>query len=308
VQTINFIGAGRVGQTLGRLWRDSGALLVQDVLTRSMDSARQACEFMGHGVAVTHLEEMRPADLWLLAVQDANIGDVAQALAQADAGEQKRASAMKAEHASAQGTLSEGHAEWHAAIVFHCSGALGSDLLAPLAAQGWHCASAHCILSFATPALAVAQFAGTPCALEGDARACAALEAVFKPIGAQCFSLELEHKLIYHAAAVFATNFLPVLQQTAEEAWRAAGVPQSLLPDLRQRLLGNAAANIARLGPMAALTGPAAREDTVAIARQARAVTDWDAEAGRAYEALSALALRMAKAHREASASTASNR
>ncbi len=294
MRTINFIGAGRVGQTLGRLWRDTGTLVVQDVLTRSVDSARQACEFMGQGVAVQRLEDMRPADLWMLAVQDSHIGGVAQALAQTLTGQE----------VGAQVLSSEGRAP----IAFHCSGALGSDLLAPLATQGWHCASAHCILSFATPALAVSQFAGTPCALEGDAIACTALEAAFQPIGAECFSLALEHKLIYHAAAVFATNFLPVLQQTAEDAWLAAGVPQSLLPGLRQRLLENAVANITRLGPMAALTGPAARQDTLAIARQARAVTDWDAEAGQAYEALSALALRMAKAHKEASASTASKR
>jgi predicted short-subunit dehydrogenase-like oxidoreductase (DUF2520 family) len=304
VQTINFIGAGRVGQTLGKLWHDSSILVVQDVLTRSMASARQACEFMGHGVAVSHLADMRPADMWMLAVQDAHLGDIAQALGRARAGEQTCEPAREAAQTFAQAPSTESRMP----IAFHCSGALGSDLLAPLAAQGWHCASAHCILSFATPAPAVAQFRGTPCALEGEASACAALEAVFRPIGAQCFSLALEHKLVYHAAAVFATNFLPVLQQTAEDAWRAAGVPPSLLPGLRQRLLENAVDNITRLGPLAALTGPAARQDTVAIARQARAVTDWDAEVGRAYEALSALALRMAKAHSEATASTASNR
>jgi predicted short-subunit dehydrogenase-like oxidoreductase (DUF2520 family) len=107
---------------------------------------------------------------------------------------------------------------------------------------------------------------------------------------------------------VFATNFLPVLQSVAEDAWLASGVPQDLLPDLRASLLNNAVANITRLGPAGALTGPAARGDVAAIATQAQAVIQWDAQAGAAYEALSALALRLAKAAKASSATTATKR
>jgi len=53
-------------------------------------------------------------------------------------------------------------------------------------------------------------------------------------------------------------------------------------------------ANITHLGPQGALTGPAARGDVAAIARQAQAVGAWDEKAGDAYQALSALALRLA--------------
>jgi predicted short-subunit dehydrogenase-like oxidoreductase (DUF2520 family) len=166
--------------------------------------------------------------------------------------------------------------------------------LAPLAALGWHTASAHCILSFATPQAAVDQFAGTVCALEGDASACAVLRPLFAAIGAQCFDLASEHKLLYHAAAVFATNFLPVLQSVAEDAWRSAGVPAHLLPGLRATLLSHAVNNITTLGPAAALTGPAARGDVGAIARQSLSVAAWDPLTGTAYDALSALALRLA--------------
>jgi predicted short-subunit dehydrogenase-like oxidoreductase (DUF2520 family) len=59
-------------------------------------------------------------------------------------------------------------------------------------------------------------------------------------------------------------------------------------------LLNNAVANITRLGPQGALTGPAARGDTAAIARQAQAVGAWDNQTGDAYRALSVLALRLA--------------
>ena len=67
----------------------------------------------------------------------------------------------------------------------------------------------------------------------------------------------------------------------------------------------NAVANIVRTGPQGALTGPAARGDTTAIARQSAAVAQWDPQAGAAYDALSTLALRMAKTNKDTIATNA---
>ena len=289
--TLNLIGAGRVGQTLARLWTQAGVFAVQDVLTRSPASAQAACDFVGAGAPVQAVDAMRRADVWLIATTDAHIAASAAALA--------ARAAQWPWFASASPTRQTGSADAApypscAPTAFHCSGALGADQLAPLAALGWHTASVHPILSFATAQAACAQFAGTPCALEGDPTACARLQDAFTAIGAQCFAVRSQDKLLYHAAAVFATNFLPVLQSVAEDAWRATGVPEALLPHLRASLLHNAVANITHLGPQGALTGPAARGDIAAIARQAAAVGGWDEKAGDAYRALSALALRLA--------------
>jgi predicted short-subunit dehydrogenase-like oxidoreductase (DUF2520 family) len=278
--TLNLIGSGRVGQTLARLWNQQNAFAVQDVLTRSLPSAQSAVDFIGAGRAVDQLHAMRSADVWMLAVPDAHIATVARQLA-------------------------DQFKDLPPATAFHCSGALGAAALEPLAALGWQVASAHCILSFASIPDAVNQFPGTACALEGDASACATLHTAFTTIGAQCFGVRSEDKVLYHAAAVFATNFLPVLQALAEDAWRATGVPAELLPHLRASLLANAVANINRLGPAGALTGPAARGDVAAIARQAHVVADWDPQAGAAYDALSALALRMAASTKAIKDSTA---
>jgi predicted short-subunit dehydrogenase-like oxidoreductase (DUF2520 family) len=215
----------------------------------------------------------------MLAVPDVQIASVAQALAEAVA------TISPSTPSSVQRPRP---------LVFHCSGAQGAASLAPLAALGWRTASAHCILSFAAPEVALVQFAGTACALEGDATARAALGEAFSAIGAECFEVASEHKLLYHAAAVFATNFLPILQAVAEDAWQATGVPTHLLPQLRANLLRNAADNITRLGPLGALTGPAARNDVAAIEQQAAVVSAWDAPSGAAYRALSVLALRLA--------------
>jgi predicted short-subunit dehydrogenase-like oxidoreductase (DUF2520 family) len=294
--TLNLVGAGRVGQTLGRLWAQAGVFAVQDVLTRSPASAQAACDFVGAGVPVAHWDVMRSADVWLIATTDAQIAASAAALAAQAAQWPALAptSPIRQTGLAIAASPAAPAAPPPSPTAFHCSGALGADQLAPLAALGWHTASAHPILSFATPQAACAQFPGTPCALEGDPVAHALLQDAFSAIGAQCFEVRSQDKLLYHAAAVFATNFLPVLQSVAEDAWRATGVPETLLPHLRASLLNNAVANITRLGPQGALTGPAARGDIAAIARQAQAVGAWDEKAGDAYQALSALALRLA--------------
>lgn len=268
--TINLVGGGRVGQTLGRLITQSGHYQVQDVLTRSESSASNAVAFIGAGRPVQHLCDMYAADLWLLAVPDGQIATVASALARLDVAQTP-------------------------ALALHCSGALGAVELTPLKDKGWHIASAHCLLSFAQPVTALAQFAGTPCALEGDARATAELRVLFTRLGAQCFDLAAADKLLYHAGAVFATNFLPVLQDLSEQLWQHAGMPPELARQMRATLLNNAANNIVRLGPQGALTGPAARGDTELVASQGDAVRRWNAPAGAAYVALSQLASQLAQ-------------
>ncbi|MDT8989995.1 Rossmann-like and DUF2520 domain-containing protein [Curvibacter sp. APW13] len=271
--TLNIVGAGRVGRTLAYLWHAHGQFSIQGVACRSPESAHEAVAFIGAGTAID-AQELPPADVWMLAVPDASIAAVAQSLA------------THAPPPTATGA---------APVVFHCAGASGSELLQPLTDLGWRSASAHCILSFARADTAVAQFDGTVCALEGEASACALLQGAFEAIGGQCFALQRQDKLLYHAAAVFATNFLPVLQSVAEEAWAASGVPAALLPHLRQTLLANAVRNITTLGPAGALTGPAARGDTAHIARQSAVVHQWSEGAGRAYDALSSLALQLAQ-------------
>jgi len=291
--SLNLVGAGRVGQTLARLWMQAGVFAVQDVLTRSSASAQAACDFIGAGTTARSLDTMRPADIWLIATADAQIAASAAALAAQAPAMVPLAPASPSNPKDLSDPASRATPAT-SSIAFHCSGALGADQLAPLAALGWHTASVHPILSFATAEAACTQFAGTPCALEGAQAARALLQDAFTAIGAQCFEVRSQDKLLYHAAAVFATNFLPVLQSVAEDAWRATGVPEALLPHLRTSLLHNAVANITRLGPQGALTGPAARGDTAAIARQAAAVGAWDEKAGDAYSALSALAMRLA--------------
>ena len=278
MKTLNIIGAGRVGRSLAHLWHRHGVFAIQDVLTRSEISADEAVQFIGAGRAVTHLSGMRAADVWMLAVPDSQINTVAKELAK-DHVKMPLAGVFIASDA----------------IIFHCSGALSAVELQPLRDKGSQVASAHCILSFSAPSSAVTQFSGTPCALEGDVAAMQTLQPAFAAIGANCFDIAEKDKILYHAAAVFATNFLPVLQVVAADLWRSSGMPQDMIAPLNASLLLKAVQNIAKQGAAKALTGPAARGDKELVALQSTAVADWNTQAGAAYVALSELALLIAK-------------
>jgi predicted short-subunit dehydrogenase-like oxidoreductase (DUF2520 family) len=269
--TLNVIGCGRVGQTLAALLHQHGQVQLQDLYSRSFTSAEQAAQFVGAGKPVAELAHMRTAEVWLLSVPDAQVGTAAQALAEA------------------QGTKLAG------AIVCHNSGFLSAAVLQPLQALGCHVASAHPVLNFASPHTGVRQFAGTPCGLEGDAPALAWLHRALSAIGGRCFDIASADKPLYHAAAVFSSNFTVVLQGLAQDAWRSAGVPPELMRPLTEALLKSTVDNVLAMGPAHALTGPAARGDTAVVQAQGEVVKGWSVPAGQVYTTLSELAAQLKK-------------
>ncbi len=268
---LAIVGAGKVGRTLGRLWRQAGRFAPGDIVARSHDGAAEAAAFVGGGRPLAAPALPEAADVYLIAVPDREIAAVAAALAAAP-------------------QLAPG------AVAFHCSGALSSAELAPLAARGLAVASAHPVLSFADPARAAAQFGGTLCGIEGDAAALAVLEPALAAIGARCFPVRAESKLLYHAGSVFASNFSVVLLDLALRAYRDSGLDEATARALLAPLVRKAVDNALALGPAAALTGPAARGDLDLVGRQQACVAEWDATAGEAYRALTELAISMAQA------------
>ncbi|MYM29187.1 DUF2520 domain-containing protein [Duganella sp. CY15W] len=257
--TFNLIGAGHVGRVLGRLLAERG-YQIQQVLTRSAASAQQAVDFIGAGSVAADYAQLRSAGVHVLAVGDDQIVPACAALAQAVA--------------------------LDGSIVFHCSGALASDRLQRARDAGALVASVHPIRSFADPAAVAAQFAGTFCGVEGDDGALAVLTPALQAIGAQVVPINAEAKTVYHAAAVFASNYLVTVLDAALRAYQAAGIPEPVARQLAQPLATESMANVFRLGAAPALSGPIARGDLATVARQQQAVSAWDAATGALYAAL----------------------
>lgn len=267
--TLNVIGAGHVGRVLGRLLAGVDGVTVQDVLTRSPASANAAVAFIGAGTPAGSYSALRHADVTLLAVSDDQIAPACAALAAAG--------------------LQAG------AVVFHCSGALASTALQAAADAGVAVASVHPIRSFADPAKVAASFDGTYCGVEGDARALAVLAPLLLAIGARPVPIDPAAKTVYHAAAVFASNYLVTVMDAALRAYQAAGIPEEVARELTRPLATEALANVFRLGAAPALSGPIARGDMATVARQQQAVQQWDAPTGALYADLVAPTVALAR-------------
>jgi predicted short-subunit dehydrogenase-like oxidoreductase (DUF2520 family) len=259
--TLNMIGCGHVGKTLGRLWHASGSFALQDVLTRSPQSAAQAVRFIGAGRPLNGLAGLRSADLWLIATPDDAIETACEALAKT-------------------GLLGPDQ------VVFHCSGALPSSVLRAAAGCGAAVASVHPIKSFADPGFAAEHFAGTWCGIEGDAAALALLDPACRAIGAHPVPIDPEFKSVYHGAAVFASNYLVTVLDLALQAYEKAGVPRETAQQLIEPLVRGTVENVFSVGTTAALSGPIARGDMATALKQYRALSAWNPRIGRVYKAL----------------------
>lgn len=248
MKTLALIGAGKVGQSLARLWHTHGVFKIMTVTNRTEDSAARAVAFIGTG---TPAKTPAAADIYMIAVPDTEIESCARTLKVAPD-----------------------------SIIFHCSGAYPSTILNVTGAKT---ASLHPFMTFATP---LDDFSGVPCALEGHPDTVSVLSAAVTAIGGQAVPISTTHKEIYHAAAVFSCNYLPVLIESGLRCLEKAGIEKNdgmniLMPIIR-RTIDNIEAN----GPAASLTGPIARGDSNLIEKQFKALHEWSKDLAALYAAL----------------------
>ncbi len=262
--TISIIGCGKVGQTLGRLWQTNHVVKIQGILNRSAASGTAALAFIGAGTVANNYADLRPADIFLIATPDDQIAACCEALVNAKC-------------------LAKDN------IVFHCSGALSSSILQVASAHGAAIASIHPIRSFAVPEKIIGDFAGTYCSIEGDQHALDSLTLLFNAIGAQLVTIKSEDKVLYHAAAVFASNYLVTLIDTAVQTYRQAGITQDVALKMMGPLVRETIENALAIGTQNALTGPIARGDAATVVTQYRAVKRWDKRYGELYKQLGKL-------------------
>jgi predicted short-subunit dehydrogenase-like oxidoreductase (DUF2520 family) len=165
-------------------------------------------------------------------------------------------------------------------VVAHMAGSLGLDVLAGHAKTG----SLHPLVPLPNAELGARRLTSHAWfAVAGDPLVTEAVVA----LGGHPLTVDDDHRVAYHAAAVVASNHLVALLAQSERIAASAGLPLEAYLDLVRATVDNVAA----LGPRDALTGPAARGDEVTIARHLRALPD---DERALYEALSEACRRLA--------------
>lgn len=177
-------------------------------------------------------------------------------------------------------------------IVLHLSGVQGQEALSDLVTTRAALGSLHPLQAIADPESAPERLRGVWAAVEGMPRAIDAAENLARDMGMRPWRLTAKTKAVYHAGAVFASNYLVVVLAVAQRLVRHAGLSDAEAWEALTPLIEGTFDNLRREGPVAALTGPVARADEDTIATHLATLTYDDA---RLYRALGRAALELAQ-------------
>ncbi len=153
----------------------------------------------------------------------------------------------------------------HGRVCLHCSGILTSDVLAPLRSMGAAIGSLHPLQTFPLPPPSPAVFRRTTFYFEGDTRARPAAQRLVKRLGSSLRLLRPRDKILYHAAAVMASNYQVAIFDAALKLLGRCGFSRAEGRKMLSPLAVRTVKNLATQDPSSALTGPIARGDVEVV-------------------------------------------
>ena len=237
---IGFIGAGKVGFSLGKFFHQGG-LPVTGYYSRHRGSAQEAAAWTGTKQYDDLEGLVRASDAIFLTVPDGAIASVYQRLRDFDlAGKQ----------------------------LCHCSGALTAREAFP----GWQDSgtsyySIHPLFPISDKLVAWRELSGAFFCLEGEGPHLPWWQQTLTALGARVRLLPRERKAAYHAACAMASNLMCALVQESLTLLAGCGFSQQeALAALRPLMEANLH-HVCRVGPEQALTGPVERGDGATVAK-----------------------------------------
>jgi predicted short-subunit dehydrogenase-like oxidoreductase (DUF2520 family) len=223
---LTIIGAGRAAWTFGKLWRRTGGE-IRAIHTRR-GGGSEAARLLETDERPLRPEALGDAGLVLFALPDRVISDSWNSLREAIPA---------------------------TAVLFHSSGALTSALFGRPS-----CFSLHPLRSLAPVGTDGLDLTGTLFTWEGDPATLDLAGRIVSAAGGLLRRVDPQRKLLYHAAAVFGSNYIAALLEEARLMMEEAG-----LEDTREAvaiLAGSAISNWASTGEAGGFTGPIRRGDT----------------------------------------------
>lgn len=261
---IGFIGAGKVGCTLGKYFRENG-IPVSGYYNRTSEHAKEAAEFTDTLYYEDVNDLINESDMIFITVSDNSIPMVYGSL-------DKKILAGK--------------------IIAHSSGALSSSVFTDSGTYGFYGYSIHPIYAVNDRFTAYKNFQNAFITIEGNEDKIDFLLNLFRSLGNKTAKISGENKVRYHSAAVFASNLVCGLFGKAEDILVSCGFSQDDAKDALKGLFLDNASGIADKGPMLQLTGPIERNDTGTVRKHLEVLSEDEKEV---YIAASKAVLKLAK-------------
>lgn len=260
--TFALAGSGRVGSSLAR-WAAAAGARATAVAVRDREpgrsprpgeaappgSARELATALGAEAVPYRRFTSAGSDLLLVAVSDPALDEVAAALARRP----------------------------QAAVALHTAGGRGAEALAPLAAGGSAAGTLHPLRAFPRPLPDPAAARGVVFAIGGDPPAEATARRLVAAWHGRPVAVPDSRRGLYHLAATLAAGGVTTAVAAAAALAARAGLPPEIAAGYLELARG-ALSEVDPARPEAAITGPVARGDAAAAARQLELLAAADPE------------------------------
>jgi len=263
---IGFYGAGRVGCTLGRYFREHG-LTVTGYYNRTPDKAKEAAEWTGTLAYDSPMRLIMENDVLFLTVSDGAISSVLQDLCR----DPSTADLLKGK------------------FLIHTSGALSSEVFSGTGAYGY---SIHPLYAISDRKTSYETLDRAFFTVEGDTEFLDEWVQLLGSIGLTTKPISAAEKVRYHASAVMASNLVCGLYHAAAEELAACGFSKEEAEAALSGLFLDNAGGIAERGVTRQLTGPAERGDAGTVKKH---LAKLEGEHKELYISLSKQVLEIAK-------------
>ena len=230
---IGFIGAGKVGITLGVYFKEKGAE-VKGYLSRDFCSARLAAQRTDSLAYLNISQIAADCDIIFITTPDDQIKKAWLALKET---------------------------ELENKIICHTSGALSADIFTGIKESGAYGYSLHPMYAFPDKSGNTKGLEKCFFTIEGDERRLSEVAGLIAGMGNRVSVIDSSKKALYHAANVLAANLLLSLLSIADDCLISAGLQEERSLEALLPLITVNLANIADQGFAAALTGPVERND-----------------------------------------------
>lgn len=229
---IGFIGAGKVGVSLGKYLKSRGRE-IGGYYSKSRESARWAADFTESSCYRTIEELAGSCDMILFTVPDSMIAPVWE---------------------EAKPYISD-------RIVGHCSGIYSSSIFSDTGGNKIYACSVHPLFAISSKEHSWKELSSVLFTIEGDETYLQTVVEIFRGSGNPVKMISAEHKIKYHAAAALSSNYMTALFYMAEQLLMECGFHEE---EARKQLYALSKGNfdhILEQGCIGALTGPVERND-----------------------------------------------
>lgn len=236
---IGFVGAGKVGFTLGKYMTERDAH-VSGYYSRNTESAVKASEFT-HTKYYKSLEEIvASSDALFLTVPDGAIEQVWNSLKQYSLTDK---------------------------CICHCSGVLSAAVFSGIDQMGAFGYSIHPLFAINDRLQSYREISQAYFTIEGASKYLGFWKDFFQTLGNQVRIIDADQKVLYHSAAVIASNLVIGLFEMAVGVLMNCGFDRKSSEEALAPLFFWNCQNVMRAGTEEALTGPIERADEQTILR-----------------------------------------